>query len=361
MKKAVCLKSWCVIVSTFAWCACDRPAATSTGTPASAPAPREVKAIRAATGAVTRAISLPAQIKPLREATLYAKVTGYLKTLAVDKGDEVSEGMLLAEIEVPELAADAAKYKAEVELANLEYQRVGDARKKAPDLVVPLSVDTARSRAEVARANLERAETLLAFTKISAPFAGIVTRRYVDPGAFVPAATSGSPQNAALITLVDFKTVRVQVAVPESEAALVQKGQGVKVTVEGLRGKVFPGQITRYAYALDPQTRTMLAEVELANPALELRPGMYATARIGIETKPGVLLAPAEAIVSEKASSFVYTLADQTKARKTPVKVGFADGERTEIVSGLAASQAVLVPLKGPLADGQPVKVLEAQ
>src|SRR5213076_1429939 len=114
---------------------------------------------------------------------------------------------------------------------------------KAPDLVVPLSVDTARGRADMAKASLERAETLLQFTKITAPFSGIVTRRLVDPGAFIPAATSGStPQNAALLTLMDFHTVRLQVAVPENESSLVAKAEPVKLTVEGLPDRAFEGK-----------------------------------------------------------------------------------------------------------------------
>src|SRR6185295_10524326 len=105
-----------------------------------------------------------------------------------------------------------------------------ETQKKAPDLVVPLSVDTAKSRYAVAKANLERADTLLGFTRITAPFSGVVTRRMVDAGAFIPAATAGSsPQSAALLTVADFNRVRVQVAVPELEASLVAKGQPVKV------------------------------------------------------------------------------------------------------------------------------------
>src|SRR5205823_1609975 len=154
-------------------------------------------------------------------ATVYAKVTGYLKAITVDKGDGVKEGALLAEIEVPELLADRAKYKAEVEVSGLDYKRLAEAQKKAPDLVIPLSVDTARGKLEVAKAGLERAETLLQFTKIAAPFSGVITRRMVDPGAFIPAATAGStPQNAALLTLMDFNTIRLQVAVPEAESSL---------------------------------------------------------------------------------------------------------------------------------------------
>src|SRR5260221_127415 len=224
---------------------CGRGDAAVTAAPQTEP-PIEVKTVHPFRGEILRGITLPGEIKPYQQATLYAKVTGYLKTIAVDKGDQVKEGALLAEIEVPELLADFAKSKAEVAVAEIDYQRVGDAQKKAPDLVVPLSVDTAKGKYEVAKANLERAQTLLAFTRIVAPFSGTITRRTVDVGAFIPAATAGSPQSAAILTLSDFNTVRLQVAVPEMEAALIAKGEPVKLTVDGLPGRSFEGTISRF-------------------------------------------------------------------------------------------------------------------
>jgi len=151
-------------------------------------------------GPITRFVTLPGEIKPYQQATLYAKVAGYLKTIAVDKGDQVTEGKLLAEIEVPELIAERSRYKAEVEVAAIDYKRLSESQKKLPDLVVPQTVDDARGKLDVAKANLERTETLLNYAKITAPFSGIITKRTVDPGAFIPAATSGSAaQNAAIV------------------------------------------------------------------------------------------------------------------------------------------------------------------
>src|SRR5437660_3527662 len=202
-------------------CGCDRSSSSARPANVSSSAPANVQMVRPHIGEITRSITLPAEIKAYQQATLYAKVAGYLKTIPVDKGDEVKAGALLAEIEVPELLADFSKYKAEVEVAEIDYKRVSEAQKKASDLVVPQTVDNAKGKLDVAKANLERTETLLGFARITAPFSGKVTRRLVDPGAFIPAATSGSAaQNAAIITLVDFSRVRVQVAVPELETSL---------------------------------------------------------------------------------------------------------------------------------------------
>ena len=213
----------------------------------------------------------------------------------------------------------------------------------------------------MAKANLQRTQTLLNFAKITAPFSGIVTKRLVDPGAFIPAATSGSAaQNAAIVTLADFNIVRVQVAVPEIESSLVATGQPAKVNVEELSGRNFTGTITRFSYALDEASRTMLAEIELPNPKLELRPGMYANIKIGIEQKDNALLAPVEALVVEKAGASVFTIAD-SKAKKTRIQTGFNDGTNVEIVSGIKADQQVILIGKQSLADGQPVTVEEAK
>ena len=338
-------------------CGCEHGTRAPTG-PKSEP-PLDVKVTHATRGEITRSITLPGEIKPYQAATLYAKVSGYLKTIAVDKGDQVKEGALLAEIEVPELLADRAKYKAEIEVADLDYKRLSEAQKKAPDLIVPLAVDTAKSKSEVAKANLDRAETLLQFTRITAPFSGIVTRRMVDPGAFIPAATAGStPQNAALLTLMDFQKVRLQVAVPESEASLVAKDEPVKVTAEGLPDRLFEGKITRFSYALDEASKTMLAEVELPNAKLQLRPGMYATVKIGIETKQNVLLLPMDTLLMEKAGASVFTVVDN-KAKKKPVKLGFNDGSRAEILDGVTGSEPVILVGKQPLSDGRPVRISE--
>jgi membrane fusion protein (multidrug efflux system) len=321
----------------------------------------EAQTVHPRRGQITRSITLPGEVKAYQQATLYAKVAGYLKTISVDKGDFVKAGTLLAEIEVPELLADVTKYKAEVEVAGLDYRRLSESQKKAPDLVVPQTVDEAKGKLDIAKANLERTETLLNYAKIVAPFSGVVTRRMVDPGAFIPAATSGSAaQNAALLALMDFNTVRVQVAVPELEASLVAKDQPVKVSVDGLPGRSFDGMVTRFSYALDEASKTMLAEVELPNAKLELRPGMYAIVKIGIERKEDALLVPVEAVVTERAGASVFTVVEN-KARKTPIKTGFNDGANVEIASGVNADQAVILVGKRSLSDGQAVKVMEAR
>ncbi|MBI4659041.1 MAG: efflux RND transporter periplasmic adaptor subunit [Verrucomicrobia bacterium] len=321
----------------------------------------EVKFVHPKPGDITRHITLPATVKAFQQAVLCAKVAGYLKTITVDKGDTVKEGDWLADIEVPELIADLAKFKTEAEVAKIDFERTVEAQKKAPDLVVPQTVDNARGKYEVAKASLERIEKLLGFAKITAPFSGVVTMRYVDPGAFIPVATSGSAANtAALITLMDFNKVRVQVAVPEPEVPLTAKGQPVTVSVEELPGRSFRGEITRIAYALDEATKTMLVEAELPNPKWELRPGMFAQIKIGVERKTGALLVPIGALVVERGGNSLFTVVDN-QAKKVAVKTGFNDGTTVEILSGATPEDRVILVGKQALAPGQPVNAVEAR
>jgi RND family efflux transporter MFP subunit len=317
----------------------------------------EVKVVRPMRGEIVRYVTLPGSIRANQQATLYAKVAGYLKSLTVDKGDRVQAGQSLGEIEVPELLADLAKYKAEWDIADLDYGRAVTAHEKSPDLVVQQSVDAAKAKALMAKANLERTQTLLNYAKITAPFSGIVTARFVDPGAFIPSATSGSAaQTAAIVALADFQTVRAQVALPEVEASLAQVGQPVKLMVEGLAGKSFEAKVSRLSYALDDATKTMLIEADLPNSDLTLRPGMYATIKVGVEKHSDVLLIPADALVMEKVNAFAFVAAGG-KAKKTAIKIGFNDGAKVEVLGGLTGNETVILVGKMSLADGATVNV----
>lgn len=321
----------------------------------------EFPGVRPSRGPIVRYVTLPGSLKANQQATLYAKVPGYLKSLTADTGDRVEAGQPLGEIEVPELQADRTRFRAEVKVATTEASRMNAARQKAPDLVTPQAVDEATGRLEVAQANLERTESLLEFSQLKAPFSGVVTARFVDPGAFIPAATSANTAGgAAVITLMDFSTIRAQVRVPESEASLIKPGQPVRIAVEGLPGRSFETKVSRMSYALDESTRTMLVEADLPNPHLELRPGMYALIRLGVEEHTDALRIPVGALVMEKANAFTFAV-EGGLARKRALKIGFNDGALVEVLSGLSGTEILAVPGKRTLVDGQPVQIAEAK
>ena len=350
------------ICGALALSGCGKPEAAAQMPQAIAPAPpQKVGAARARMGPVTRGVTLPGTVRPNRQAVLYAKISGYLKTIRVDKGDFVKMGDAIAEIEVPEMSADLAKQRVEVQVAEVAWKRLKDAQTKAPNLVMPQTVDDAKGRYDISVANLSRTETLLSYARIVAPFDGVVTRRHVDPGAFIPAATSGSvAQTAAVVTIMDISKVRVEVAIPEAEAPVVKTGIECVLSLDEWPGHPFSGTLTRFGYALDDATRTMMTEIELPNPKRELRPGMYGSVRLTMERKKDALIVPIDALVVDKTRTFVFTVAGD-KAKRLTVKVGFRDATSAEILEGVASDQVVLLAAKAGLTDGQTVSVSEKQ
>ena len=309
---------------------------------------------RLKTGDITRSVQLLGEVRPNQQVALYAKVGGYVKALRADIGDRVAAGQVLAELEVPELIADEARTRAELALAELEHRRLQEAAKQAPDLVPRQQVDAAAAKLAVAKAAQERNATLLGFAMIRAPFAGVISRRSVDVGAFVPAATGGGAGPAALFVLTDFATVRVQAALPESEAGLAAPGQPVSVLAEAAGAKPYASQLTRLSGVLENPSKTMLIESVLPNPDSALKPGMYANVRLGIETHRGVRLLPLTAVIMEKAVPTAY-VHEAGKARRRVLKAGFNDGTNLEILDGLKPDEDVLVVGTATLTDGQAV------
>jgi RND family efflux transporter MFP subunit len=318
--------------------------------------PVRVRTTRPTTGEITRYVALPGTLRANQQVTVQARVAGFVRSITVDRGDRVSAGQSLAEIEVPELLAEKVRQQAEVKVAEAEARRLEAARQRSPDLVTAQSLDAATGRLDMARADLEKTSTLLRYATLTAPFSGTVTARFVDPGAFVPAG--GTAGTSAVVTLADTSILRVHVEVPEVEAARIRPGQPVRVSVEG-PGQPIGGTISRHAGALDEATRTLPVEADLANPDGTLRPGMSATVRLGVERRAGTTLLRTDAILLEKASAHVFVV-DGGLCRKTPVKLGIQDGPVTEITSGLTGTEAVIVPARSAPADRTPVRVEEA-
>ncbi len=312
----------------------------------------ELAAVQPTTGAIHRWVALPATLAPFQQVQLCARVAGYVKTVSVDRGDTVTPGQLLAQIEVPEIEADLVKLKAEQEAAEIELRRLKEAQVKSRDLVLPQTVDNAVARFQAAKASVDRCLTLLEFAQIKAPFAGTITHRLVDPGAHVSAGGS------ALFHLSDATRIRCQIPVTELETPLAVVGKPVKIALDAFPGRVFEAALSRVSRTLDSTTRTMLVEADLENPAGEILAGMSGSARIGVDRHEAAVLIPSAAVVMEKTNAFVFRHADG-KAVKTPVKIGFNDGVQCEVPE-LKPGDRLLLPGPSPLADGQPVTLKPA-
>ena len=306
-------------------------------------------------GNVTRSLTLPGNIMAWQKATLYAKVSGYLSAIHADIGDTVKKGQLLAEIEAPEMLAERLTTEVAYKVAEKEYIRISEARAKASDLVMPQTVDEAKGRLDMKRAELDRLDALLAYARIIAPFNGIITSRFADPGAFIPAATgSSSVENAALLQLEDFSKLRVEIDVPEVEVSHLKIGVIAHLSCPSLSDLNLTGSITRIAYALDSRTKTMKAELELDNPGLILRPGMMVEVKLDIEHRENVLLLPATTLVVSKGKASVFLIHDG-KAASTPVHIGFDDGIHVEILDGLTEIDEVIDAGRQKISNDQAV------
>jgi membrane fusion protein, multidrug efflux system len=343
-------------------CGCVEQASSAAVKPVERPT--EVNAVHPHRGEVSRFINLPGEVRPLYEVTLFAKVDGYLDKLTVDKGDSVKAGDLIADIDVPELRANLIKYKAELELAQAEFKQINES---AANNLTAANSEAAKDRLAiasgklaVAKGNVQYTESMLKYARVVAPFSGIITKRYVDPGAYIPVPNAAStPEAAAIVNLTKFKTVRLQVAVPEIEATHVKIGQPIRWTADDFPGEHLDGTVTRAYWALDKPTKTMLTETQIANPGMKLQPGMLVNAHISIEKKSDALLLPAETLVKEKTNSFIYIFNDG-KIKKAPVEVGFNDGTNVEIVAGIKPADLAIVPgQQQALRDGQLVKITE--
>lgn len=191
------------------------------------------------------------------------------------------------------------------------------------------------------------------YARITAPFSGIVVKRFVDRGAFIQ--TASTSQNAApIVVIANMDSVRIYIHVPESEERLVRPGTPVTLTAASDTGEPIKARVTRISSSLDLKSRTLLAEADLPNPGHKLIPGGYVTAKVALEKHPGVIALPASAVGSEKAGKFVF-IVDKGKARRVTVTTGFDDGAFVEIQDGLKGNEEVVVTGRDNLAPGAPV------
>lgn len=312
-------------------------------------------------------VNSDATMEAWQTADLYPKVSGYLSDVLVDIGDHVKIGQVLAVISLPEtekeLAEDQAQLAAKRADANLQQitlkrqeqiysghgitdQMMDEARAKA-------SVATAQ--ADLAAATVQRIQTMLAYTKIVAPYDGIVARRLVNQGNFVQAATAGV--TTPLFTVENISTIRVFAEVPEADAALLRIGDPVTIHPYGSTGKDkdISGKITRFAGRLDPATRNMRTEIDLQDTGGHLYPGMYALVSMKLNQRHNVLTVPSSAIVAAPSGSFVYGVENGHVAQR-PITTGATEDGAVEVLTGITDGSEVITDAKTAPPIGSPAK-----
>jgi membrane fusion protein (multidrug efflux system) len=331
---------------------------------------RTVVVVRPQRGDMIRSITLPGDLVGLYQSTLYAKVTGYLKSISVDKGDWVKSGQVLAEIEVPELQQRLARAKADLEVQHLTYQRLEQVWKSDPRLVARQDVDIAQGKYLEAKAQVDELDAMVSYTRIVAPFDGVITGRFVDPGALIKAGgeqPTSSPEEgsahpgggaSSVLSLAMIATMRTYVYVPQGEIALIKRGTPAKLALQDLPGRTFQGTVARYANSLDLGTRTMLTEIDLKNPRNELYPGMYANVTLELERRHYVLNLPESSIGDSPQGKYVMVAANG-KLHQQEVTVGIVTARSAEIVSGLGGGELVVANLDPSIVPNELVNVVQ--
>lgn len=323
-------------------------------------------------GDAIRSLSMPGDLVGFYQSSLYAKVTGYLKNISVDKGDWVKKGQVLAEIEVPELQQRVERAKAGLQVQRLTYDRLSQVWKSDPRLIARQDVDIAQGKYLEAKAQLDELTAMSCYTKIVAPFGGVVIGRFVDPGALIKAGreqASSAPEEGSgrsggnaspVLSLAMIDTIRTYIYVPQDEVGLVKRGMPATLTLQDLPGRTFTGEVARFANSLDLGTRTMLTEIDLGNLRHELYPGMYANVTLELECHRGVLKLPESAIGNSAEGRYVM-IAQNGKLRRQLVRVGISAGNSAEITYGLRGGEQVVEALDPSLAQDEAVNVVRSK
>jgi RND family efflux transporter MFP subunit len=302
----------------------------------------------------TRDLKLPATIRGFDETDIYAKVPGYLKTIKVDKGDRIHKGQLLAVLTSPELDQQVANARASYNLALITDKRNQVLLRAA--VIAPQPADESHAAMLQAKATLEQDIANQAYETITAPFDGIVTARYIDPGHLVPANTTpGTPGEGAIISVSRMAPLRVFTYVPQNIAPFIKNGDAATITAMGYAGQKFVGTITRHPEALSPDTRTMLVEVDLPNENQALYPGMYATAEFTVKMGTGAPMVPDDALVFRNGKVYVPVVRNN-QLRLAEVRLGYDNGQMVEIISGIKQTDKVAVNVGQAARDGENVQ-----
>jgi RND family efflux transporter MFP subunit len=356
-----------------------------------------VGVVKVARKSLDRQITLSSELVPFQEIDVYAKESGYVRKLLVDYGSRVKAGQLMATLEIPELEAqldeDQAaiknasdevsraqhqlkRYKAQYKVLHLEYTRLRGVFETQPGLVAQQEVDDAEGKDAAAASEVDAAESALAaaesslqldkakllhdqtlygYSRITAPFSGVVTQRYANLGTLMQAGTSSSTQAMPLVRLSEDDLFRLVIPVPESSVPYVQLGDSVDVRVPAL-GRTFPGKVARFSADVREDTRTMHTEVDVPNPNRVLVPGMYAEATLVLEKKNNVLTVPLQAVNHSGGQTTVYVVDGAGSIEDRDVTLGLQTSDAVEVVSGLSENELVVVSDRSGLKRGQVVR-----
>lgn len=376
-------------------------AKAKSNTTENAPPCREVSVVKAAHKNLQRQLTVSSELVPFQQIDLFAKESGYVRKLNVDFGTHVRAGQVLAVLEIPELQMQLDEDDAEIAYANdqiaragkeldrvkaqrdvehLQYTRLDTVAKSRAGLVAQQEVDDAHGRdlagqaqveasdsaLESARSQLVRAQAkrrrdqaLFDYSKIVAPFDGVVTQRYANYGALMQAGTSSSTQAMPLVQLSEDDKFRLVIPVPESYVRYIRIGDPVEVRIPSL-DQTLPGRVARFSVDVQADTRTMHTEVDVPNPRRVLLPGVYAEATLTLDRRQVVAI-PLEAVNIEGDRRTAWVIDAAGKAELRNVTLGIETPDDAEVVAGVGAGDLVAVGDRASLRAGEAVCAKEVQ
>jgi RND family efflux transporter MFP subunit len=344
---------------------------------------------------VSKQLTVAGEFIPFQEVELHAKVAGYIQRINVDIGDRVHKGQVLATLEVPELTAqvtgaeagvrhsqeEIALAKSEVARAEADHatlhmaaQRLEQAAAARPGMIAQQELDDAEAKdraseaqvavaksrvaaqeqqMDVARAERMHYVSLADYSRITAPFDGVVTWRYADTGALIQAGTS-NVGSMPIVKVAQVRILRLRIPVPESLAAYVRDGDTADVRVQAT-GDHFTGRVVRTTGALDRTTRSLQVEVDVPNPESKLPPGMYADVTLQIAGNPDALTVPVQAVDRESEGASVLVVNASGVVEKRRVRIGLETPNLVQILDGVQEGEHVIVGDLGSFAAGQHV------
>lgn len=316
-------------------------------------------------------IVLPANIQAFTDSPIYARTDGYLKKWYVDIGAHVKQGQLLAEIETPEVdqqlmqaRADEGTAQANVNLAKITADRYEGLLQT--DSVAKQDVDNAQGDYEAKRAalasaaaNVKRLEDLQSFEKIYAPFDGVITARNVDIGDLIDAGAASGTQRE-LFHIAYTRKLRVYVSIPQADSAGAKPGVKAELVLPEFPGRQFPGTLVSTAQAIDPNSRTLLAEISVDNPTGELLPGAYAEVHLAVPSEGPTIVVPVSALLFRADGLHVVTVENGNRAVLVSVTVGRDLGNETEITTGLTGNEWVVVNPPDSIVTGAAVRIADS-
>ncbi|MGA7238321.1 MAG: efflux RND transporter periplasmic adaptor subunit [Bryobacteraceae bacterium] len=381
--------------------ACSARGGSAHAAQEAAPSLPVVAVSKAAKTDLSSTIALTAEFSPYQEVDVMAKISGYVREIRVDIGDRVKAGDVLATLEIPEMQDDLSRASASIEEAtaelaaakdelqraqsqhdmdHLSYSRILDVSKREKGLVPQQQVDEAHSRDLVAEAQVSSAKshiaafeqrmhvsqaeqarykTMYQYAVITAPFSGVVTRRYANKGSLIQAGTSSQTQAMPLVRISENGRLRLDLPVPESAVPSVRLGQLVDVKISALN-RTFPGHVSRFEDKLDESTRTMKTEVDVPNPSLTLVPGMYAEVDLTTGQRKNVLSVPVEAVDGSGDAGRIFRVSSSGELQALNVRLGLENAQRIEIRdSSLQDGDEVVVGSRSGLKDGVKVQPRE--